>query len=120
MLYLIIYVWLFGLSITDTAMQKDRQAILDLMCIAHAGAIICIIFSFFNFKPKYLLFIFKSVPVLLVGADILWWYHYVPMWSHYSGSDLIQGIISLILDFCLTVIPAWYICFRFAYTKDIK
>jgi hypothetical protein len=119
-LYLILYVWLFGLSITDTAMQKDRQAILDLMCIAHAGAIICILFSIFYFKPKYLLFIFKSVPVLLVGADILWWYHYVPMWSHYSGSDLIQGIISLILDFCLTVIPAWYICFRFAYTKDIK
>jgi hypothetical protein len=120
-LFLIIYILSLVFIYSSFSAQLDRRWVFDLEMGVHCTAIICIVFYIFYYRPQKLIFLFKTLPILLVIADIAWWSRYS---NAFEGNIFEAGHILMIfllaIIFCLTTAPAWYLCFRFAYTKDIK
>lgn len=118
-LSLILYVLSLGFIFSSFSAQLDRRWVFDSEIVLHCAAIICIVFYIFYFRPQSLIILFKAIPVLLVIVDVAWWSRYSSMFK--DGSIvLIIPIFIMFIFFCLTTAPAWYLCFRFAYIKDVR
>lgn len=115
-LSLILYILSLAFIFSSFSTQFDRRWVFDLELVLHCAAVICILFYIFNYRPHSLIVLFKALPILLVAVDIAWWSRYIGM----LDSRYVVLIVPMFIIFCLTTAPAWYLCFRFAYIKDIR
>lgn len=119
-LFLIIYILSLTFDFFNFNTQPDRHLIFDVKTVLHCVAIICMISYIFYYRPRPYIVLFKAIPILLVIVDIAWWSRYSNLFEGASEKGSITAIVVFLVGFCITTLPAWYLCFRFAYLKDIK
>lgn len=116
-LSLVFYVLSLAFIATSFSIKLDRRWVFDLEILLHCAAIICILFYIFNYRLRFLMILFKALPIGLVVIDVAWWSRYSIV---FEGDIHITIIVLLATIFCLTTAPAWYLCFRYAYSSNTK
>ncbi len=116
-LYLILYVVMLGYDVSYLSSVRDPQWIVNLECIFHGSAAVCILFYLFYIRPRFLILLFKIIPITLIIFDIFSWYYDFIITQHSDFSILVMCLATITI--IMFLIPSWYICYQFGYLNEI-